>query len=129
MFRRAVILLLPITAVLLGMIETERRYRELQALQARRRVASAQQVQHDAHRKRMATIKVENALAVQKQQQVGNLLLVRGGGVGAGGIVPEVQLDASLFVEQLFLTRVHRLMAFTQKGIVVRFLIFAWVPT
>ncbi|MBR9802200.1 MAG: hypothetical protein ACE37I_19405 [Rubinisphaera brasiliensis] len=35
MFRRAVILLLPITAVLLGMIETERRYRELQALQAR----------------------------------------------------------------------------------------------
>ena len=35
MFRRAVIQLLPITAVLLGMIETERRYRELQALQAR----------------------------------------------------------------------------------------------
>lgn len=35
MFRRAVILLLPITAVLLGVIETERRYRELQALQAR----------------------------------------------------------------------------------------------
>jgi len=35
MFRRVVIVLLPISAVLLGLIETERRYRELQALQAR----------------------------------------------------------------------------------------------
>ena len=42
----------------------------IKALQAQRRVVAEQQALHEAHRKKVATIKVENALSVQQQQKV-----------------------------------------------------------
>ena len=42
----------------------------IKALQVQRREASVQEAKHEAYRKKMTTIKVENALLVKEQQQV-----------------------------------------------------------